>query len=170
MNKLLATVIISLSVISVYAEEQKQETNMDNTRIDKAMDFFKAYVYVPSTKIITNNILDKLDLKDLVKLLDSRIHSVVNDILTLNKEASEIYSKQISSTNGDRDKIRELYIQMASIYESLRIVDYRVKILYPEPHMTKLFEVLQKIYNKQYQITYNPEEDKKSFWDVFTGK
>lgn len=161
MNKLLATVIISLSLVSVYAEEQKQETN----NLDKAMDFFKAYVYVPSTKIITNNILDKLDLKDLVKLLDSRIHSVVNDILTLNKEASEIYNK-----NGDRDKIRELYIQMASIYESLRIVDYRVKILYPEPHMTKLFEVLQKIYNKQYQITYNPEEDKKSFWDVFTGK
>lgn len=163
-QSLLATVIISFSLVSVYAEEQKQETNVDNSRVDKAIDFFKAYVYAPSSKMLTNNIIEKLEIPELLKLIDNKIASTIDKILEKNKEALAIYSK-----DNDKAKIKVVYVEMASLYESLRSVDFRVKSMYPEQHMQKLFDVLQKISAQQYKITYNPEADSKSFWDIFMG-
>ena len=165
MNKLLSATLISLSVISVNAEEQKQDTRVDNTRVDKAIDFFKAYVYAPSSKMLTNNIIEKLEIPELLKLIDNKIAQTIDKILELNKEALVIYSK-----DNDKSKIKAVYVEMSGLYESLRSVDFRVKSMYPEQHMQKLFDVLQKIYAKQYQVTYNLDEDSKSFWDIFTGK
>jgi hypothetical protein len=137
---------------------------VEPTNVDKAIEFFKAYIYAPSTKILTSNVLDKLEVKDIMKLLDDRIYATINRILDLNKDAQSIYVK-----GGDKDAIRSIYMDMSNQYDTLHQVESRVRALYPEPHMHKLFDVLQKIYAKQYQITYNPEEDKKSFWDVFVG-
>lgn len=140
------------------------EIKPEVTNLDKALEFFKTYIYIPSTRLVTNNVLDKLEIKDILKLLDDRIYATINKILEHNKEAQELYVK-----SGDKDKIRAIYMEMANQYDTLHQVENRVRALYPEPHMHKLFDVLQKIYAKQYQITYNPEEDKKSFWDVFSG-
>jgi hypothetical protein len=57
-----------------------------------------------------------------------------------------------------------------TVGSALESVEFRVKIAYPEQHMQKLFSVLQKIAAQQYKITYNPEADTKSFWDIFTGE
>ena len=160
MKHLLSAALISLSVISVNAEEPKQETN-----VDKAIDFFKAYVYAPSSKMLTNNIIEKLEIPELLKLIDNKIAQTIDKILELNKEALAIYSK-----DNSKEKIKAVYVEMSGLYESLRSVDFRVKSMYPEQHMQKLFDVLQKIYAKQYQVTYNLDEDSKSFWDIFTGK
>ena len=140
----------------------------ENRSLDKAIEFFKAYIYAPSSKLVTSNVLDKLEIKDILKLLDDRIRLSVNEILELNKNAITLYNKD-NKDSGIRENIRAIYTDMANIYESLQAVDARVRTLYPEEHMLKLFNVLQKIYAKKYQITYNPEEDKKSFWDVFSG-
>jgi len=158
MKKLLLAMLLCTSL---RAEELKVA---EPSSVDKAIEFFKAYIYAPSTKMLTSNILDKLDVKDILKLLDDRIYATINRILDLNKDAQSIYAK-----NGDKDSIRAIYMDMANQYDSLHQVEHRVRTLYPESHMHKLFDVLQKIYAKQYQITYNPEEDKKSFWDVFVG-
>lgn len=159
---------ISLSAEETRISEQKEtkatRQAVEPTNVDKAIEFFKAYVYAPSTKILTSNVLDKLEIKDILKLLDDRIYATINRILDLNKDAQSIYVK-----NGDKDQIRAIYMDMSNQYDTLHQVESRVRALYPEPHMHKLFDVLQKIYAKQYQITYNPEEDKKSFWDVFVG-
>lgn len=165
MNKLLSAALISFTLVSVNAEEPKQDTSVKETNVDKAIDFFKAYVYAPSSKMLTNNIIEKLEIPELLKLIDNKIAQTIDKILELNKEALAIYSK-----DNDKSKIKAVYVEMSGLYESLRSVDFRVKSMYPEQHMQKLFDVLQKIYAKQYQITYNPEEDSKSFWDIFTGK
>lgn len=168
--KLLLPIILSSTLL---AEEPKalEIKTVEPTNVDKAIEFFKAYIYAPSTKILTSNVLDKLEIKDILKLLDDRIYATINRILDLNKDAQSIYVK-----NGDketestrRDQIRAIYMDMSNQYDTLHQVESRVRALYPEPHMHKLFDVLQKIYAKQYQITYNPEEDKKSFWDIFVG-
>lgn len=162
-HKLLLPLMLS---ISLSAEEPRvsEPKSIEPTNVDKAIEFFKAYIYAPSTKILTSNVLDKLEIKDIMKLLDDRIYATINRILDLNKDAQSIYVK-----NGDKDQIRAIYMDMSNQYDTLHQVESRVRALYPEPHMHKLFDVLQKIYAKQYQITYNPEEDKKSFWDVFVG-
>jgi acid stress-induced BolA-like protein IbaG/YrbA len=161
--------ITSLNAANVSPSEpqaplQQSSSEEKTTNVDRAIEFFKTYIYLPSSKLVTSNVLDKLEIKDILKLLDDRIYQTINKILEHNKEAQEIYVK-----GGDRDKIRAIYVEMANIYESLHQVESRVRALYPEEHMLKLFNVLQKIHAKQYQITYKPEEDKKSFWDVFSG-
>jgi hypothetical protein len=183
MNKLLSATLISFTLISVNAEEPKQDSRVDKatvpgvaTKGEAWVDFFKAYVYAPSSKMLTNNIIEKLEIPELLKLIDNKIAQTIDKILELNKEALAIYSKDndpsspSASSDLRKTKIKAVYVEMASLYESLRLVDFRVKSMYPEQHMQKLFDVLQKIYAKQYQITYNPEEDSKSFWDIFTGK
>ena len=171
MNKLLSATLISFTLVSINAEESKQDT-----RVDKAIDFFKAYVYAPSSKMLTNNIIEKLEIPELLKLIDNKIAQTIDKILELNKEALAIYSKDndpsspSASSDLRKTKIKAVYVEMSGLYESLRSVDFRVKSMYPEQHMQKLFDVLQKIYAKQYQVTYNLDEDSKSFWDIFTGK
>lgn len=148
----------------------------DNKGIDKAIDFFKAYVYAPSSKLLTNNIVEKLEIPELLKLLDNKITTTVDKILDQNKEALSIYNKDnpptpdVATEDKRKAKIKAIYVDMSRLYESLHLVDFRVKVLYPEEHMQKLFAVLQKIYAKQYQVTYNPEEDTKSFWNIFNGE
>lgn len=165
MNKLLSVALISFTLISVNAEEPKQDTSVKETNVDKAIDFFKAYVYAPSSKMLTNNIIEKLEIPELLKLIDNKITTTVDKILDQNKDALSIYNK-----DNDKTKIKAIYVDMSRLYESLHLVDFRVKVLYPEEHMQKLFAVLQKIYAKQYQVTYNPEEDTKSFWNIFNGE
>lgn len=145
------------------ANEASNRNTEGGSNVDKAIDFFKAYIYAPSSKLLTNNIIDKLEIPELLRLIDNRIAITVDKILELNKEALSIYSK-----DANREQIRVVYVEMSGMYESLRSVDFRVKLLYPEEHMQKLFTVLQKIYAKQYQITYDPTEDAKSFWGIFS--
>ena len=166
MKKLLLTILLPFSLAANDVPKSSYtQVNMDGspTNIDKAIDFFKAYIYAPSSKLLTNNIIEKLEIPDLLKLIDNRIAVTIDKILEKNKEALFIYSK-----DANREQIRAVYVEMSGMYESLHSVDFRVKILYPEEHMQKLFAVLQKIYAKQYQITYNPEEDAKSFWGIFS--
>jgi len=165
--KLLLPLILSSTLL---AEEPKamETKTIESTNVDKVIEFFKAYIYAPSTKILANNVLDKLEIKDILKLLDDRICKSINDILELNKNAVNLYNKDSKDANV-RDMILAIYTDMANIYESLHQCESRVKALYPEPHMSKLFEVLHKIYSQKYKITYNPEEDKKSFWNVFAA-
>jgi hypothetical protein len=172
---MLSTVVQLRSTVE-QASSPQVPTPQDNTRVDpsspkgydatsKAIDFFKAYVYAPSSKMLSNNIIEKLEIPELVKLIDNKIALTVDKILEKNKEAMSIYAN-----DNDRTKIKAVYVEMASLYESLNSVEFRVKIIYPEQHMQKLFSVLQKIAAQQYKITYNPEEDAKSFWNIFTGE
>jgi hypothetical protein len=163
LTALLFTSLRAEQVPPVEADNTRVDnTRVDNTRVDKAIDFFKAYVYAPSSKMLSNSIIEKLEIPDLLKLIDNKIAVSVDKILELNKIAISIYNK-----DNSKDKIRSVYVEMAGIYESLRSVEFRLKLLYPELHMQKLFDVLQKISSQQYKITYNPEADSKSFWDIF---
>lgn len=168
-HKLILLLIITLTAPLMCLDETQVNTEKpvnkpEFTNVDKAIEFFKAYIYAPSSKMISNNIIEKLEISELLKLIDNKIALVIDRILELNKEAMLIYAK-----DNNKAKIKSVYVEMSALYESLRSVEFRIKVMYPEQHMQKLFEVLQKIAAQQYKITYNPEADTKNFWDIFTG-
>lgn len=120
----------------------------------------KEYVLTPIVINIVNKKVADMEVGELSKTLETKIHALMGEFIKLGTAA-----KELSKNNGPKEELNALHKKMADIYHQVRPAESTVRGMYPK--MVKLFDQLNTLYPDQYtQLDYTIiEEEVKTHKD-----